>query len=282
MPIPCEMVQIRHSDHYQAAGRLWLPEKPRGGVLYLHGIQSHGAWFETSAGRLAEAGMAVLLPDRRGSGRNEHQRGHAPSVRRLLRDLGECLDELHVRTGFERFQLVGVSWGGKLALAMRRFDPVRISGLTLVAPGLFPKVDIPVSAKVRVALSVLAGGRQTFPVPLNEPALFTDNPARRRYIQNDPLRLMQVTARFLLVSRQLDRYVARTASDPAGCPLMLFLGGRDRIIDNEATLRFVRNLPWPERRITEYPEACHTLEFEPDNQVFMADLVSWVLANANG
>ena len=53
--VPCEMIRIRLSDHCEAFARLWMPPSPRGAVLYLHGIQSHGLWFEESARRLAEA-----------------------------------------------------------------------------------------------------------------------------------------------------------------------------------------------------------------------------------
>ncbi|HSA29439.1 MAG TPA: alpha/beta fold hydrolase, partial [Phycisphaerae bacterium] len=139
--VEMESIRIRYADLYEAHARLWHPRETRGAVLYLHGIQSHGLWFETSAQRLAEAGYAVLLPDRRGSGRNEIERGHTPSAWRLLRDAAEGMDELHIRTRLSRFHVVGVSWGGKLALALYRYLPARVTSLALIAPGLFPKVD---------------------------------------------------------------------------------------------------------------------------------------------
>lgn len=278
----CESIRIRLSDHYDAFARLWMPPSPRGGVLYLHGIQSHGLWFEASARRLAEAGLAVLLPDRRGSGRNQVDRGHTASARLLFRDASDHLDELHVRTGFSQFHVVGVSWGGKLALGLMRYLPARIASLTLVAPGLFPRVDFSLAQKVRVVLSAISARRARFDIPLDEPELFTANPARRQFIADDALRLGQVTASFLLASRQLDRCVRSAVRDSHGCPLRVFLAGRDRIIDNHKTKAFVRRLGWPIREITEYEHACHTLEFEPDTEPYFADLVDWVTTNAGG
>jgi len=274
-------MRIRLSDHYEAFARLWMPPSAQGAVLYLHGIQSHGLWFEASAGRLAEAGLAVLLPDRRGSGRNDRERGHAPSARRLLRDASDCLDELHVRTGYERFHVVGVSWGGKLALALQQYLPPRVAGLTLVAPGLFPRVDLSLAQKIRVGLSAIAARRARFDIPLDDPELFTANPARRRFIRDDPLALHQVTSSFLLASRRLDSCARATARNSDGCPLRVFLAGRDRIIDNGKTRAFIRRLPWPGREITEYGQAHHTLEFEPDPQAYFDDLLEWVTNNAN-
>ena len=307
-----ESLRIRYADLYEAHARLWLPETPRGAVLYLHGIQSHGLWFEASARRLADAGYAVLLPDRRGSGRNEVERGHTPSAWRLLRDASEALDELHIRTGLTRFHVVGVSWGGKLALALYRYLPARVASLTLIAPGLFPKVDIPLVQKIRVGWSAITDRHAAFDIPLNDPEMFTTNPARQAFIRDDQLALRKVTAAFLLASRKLDRYAQKAERGNAetvsgdqdgspnkaysphrrnvetnevsqyadaldrGRPLRVFLGGQDRIIDNARTKEFIRQLPWPRREITEYPAAHHTLEFEAQPEPFFSDLVKWV------
>jgi acylglycerol lipase len=278
MMLCCETITTRLSDGYEGLARLWLPESPRGGVLYLHGIQSHGLWFERSARRLAEAGLAVLLPDRRGSGRNDADRGHTPNARRLLRDCSEYLDELHVRSDLDRFHVAGVSWGGKLALGMVRYAPQRVDRVALIAPGLFSLVDLPVMEKLRVGLAALAGGRRLFDIPLDSPELFTGNPERQQFIRDDPLRLRQVTAGFLIASRRLDRYALGARKLKEGRPLRVFLAAHDRIIDNARTREFVRRISWPERQIVEYPGTHHTLEFEPDPEPFLRDLVEWMTA----
>lgn len=278
--VPCEMIRIRHSDRYEAAARLWSPPSPRGAVLYLHGIQSHGLWFQASAARLAEAGFAVLLPDRRGSGRNEIERGHASSARLLLRDVADGLDELHVRTGLAQFHLLGVSWGGKLAAAFLGHAPARVASLTLVAPGLFPQVDIPLTQKIRIGLAAVVARRSPVDIPLDEPELFTAHPARQEFIRSDSLKLRRATVAFMLASRALDGRVAGLARQSRGCPLRVFLAGRDRIIDNEKTTAFIRSLPWPTRELVEYPEASHTIEFEPDPRPFFDDLAAWLSLRA--
>lgn len=265
-----------HADEYRCFARLWLPERPDRAVLYLHGIQSHGVWFERSASTLTEAGCAVLLPDRRGSGRNERDRGHAESPAQLVGDLIVALDTLADRTGLNRATVVAVSWGGKLALALARRVPERLSRLVLVAPGLFPQVDIPARHKLAVAWSCLTRPRRPFDVPLNDPELFTATPEYVDFLRTDPLSVRQVTARFLLTSRRLDWEVRRYGRRPPRVPLTLFLAGRDRIIDNERTRQFVRRLAIDDRTILEHPDAHHTLEFEPAPERYLADLVTTV------
>ena len=69
--------------HYAPSGTL------RGRVVCLHGIQSHGGWYEYSCRRLADAGYNVSFLDRRGSGLNHAARGDAPSFRRLIDDVAD-------------------------------------------------------------------------------------------------------------------------------------------------------------------------------------------------
>ena len=68
------------SDDYRAYARYWEPKNPTAAVLYHGGIQSHCGWFEQSASRLRDAGFSVLQFDRRGTGRNKLDRGHADSA----------------------------------------------------------------------------------------------------------------------------------------------------------------------------------------------------------
>ena len=278
--VEMQTTRLRYSDGYEAHARLWLPSEPRGAVLYLHGIQSHGLWFEGSAGRIAEAGFAVLLPDRRGSGLNQVDRGHAPSARRLIEDAAEGLDELGRRTGLQRFDVGGVRWGGKLAMALYGAAPERVRSLTLVTPGLFPRVDISLAQKIRVGLSAVAARHSLFDIPLERAELFTENPVWQEFIRSDGPTLRQVTAAFLLASRRLDALAKAAAQLPAGPPLRLFLAGQDRIINNAQTAEFVRRIAWPDREIITYDHAHHTLDFETDPEPFYRDLVTW-LASRN-
>ncbi len=76
------------SDGYPLHVRIWpASSPPRGQVVVLHGVQSHGGWYHRLGRTLAAAGYTASFPDRRGSGANALDRGHANSPRRLNRDL---------------------------------------------------------------------------------------------------------------------------------------------------------------------------------------------------
>src|SRR5262249_11497602 len=126
-----------------------------------------------------------------------------------------------------------------------------------------------------IAWARLTAPRKLFPVPLNDPELFTASSHWQAFIRDDPLALRQATARLLVESARLDAYV-RFAPRYVRVPVVLFLAGRDRIIDNDRTRQFVESFAATDKEIIEYPEAHHTLEFEPDPSTFPTDLIHWL------
>jgi alpha-beta hydrolase superfamily lysophospholipase len=119
-----------------------------------------------------------------------------------------------------------------------------------------------------------------FPIPLNEPDLFTASEEWQRYIDGEPHGLREATARFLFASFALDVYLRRAAKR-VRVPTLLMLAGRDRIIDNAKTRAFLAKF----RAVTtiiDYPGAHHTLEFEPDGHPWLGDLRRWVERRVGG
>jgi len=147
--------------------------------------------------------------------------------------------------------------------------------LILSAPGIIPVVDVALLVKVRVAKCLATGReRERFPIPLDDPHLFTENPKRVRTIADDDLSLRELTARFMYESRRLDR-MARAAAGTVHVPTLLLLAEHDRIINNKATRSLIYSMTARKRVIT-YAGAHHTLEFEPDPEPYFADLVAWI------
>src|SRR5262249_18503254 len=109
----------------------------------------------------------------------------------------------------------------------------------------------------------------------NDPALFTATPKWQQYIRQDALSLQRATARLLVESVRLDGYLGLFPPS-IQVPVLLMLTENDRIIDNARTRRFVERLPAPDRTVIEYAGAHHTLEFEPERDHFVNDLLGWL------
>jgi alpha-beta hydrolase superfamily lysophospholipase len=262
------------SDNYVCGYRSYPAQgEPRAEVVCLHGIQSHAGWYEGSCSRLAAAGFQVSFLERRGSGRNGQARGDTPHYQRLLDDVAEFLRPLRERVS-RPIVLLAISWGGKIAIALQQRHPGLVDALALLCPGFCPLISPSWGQRFGILWARLTQPTRLFPVPLNDPELFTTNPRWLDFLRNDPLALRQATARFLVHSVRLD-WTVRRAARKVFVPTLLLLAGRDRIIDNARTRRFVNRFAAP-ARIIEYPEACHTLEFEPEPQVYLSDLLNWL------
>ena len=234
-------------------------------VLQVHGIQSHPGWFAGSAAALAGAGHPVYQVVRRGCGCNEADRGHAPSAGQLMEDVGSAGRLALERSGARGLHLLGVSWGGMLlaSYTATRGGDLPVASLTLVTPGIVPRVDVSVATKLAIAACLLVAPRRTFAIPLGEAALFTDDEAMRGYIRGDSCSLRRATARFLLASRRLVRTVRRAPAGAITVPTTLMLASRDRIIDSDATRSVVERLVAGALTTKQF-DAAHTLEFEAD------------------
>ena len=178
--------------------------------------------------------------------------------------------------------LCGISWGGKLAAAVARRHPALVPALGLICPGLYSPHEPGAlkRAALRTPTPARFRERRRLAIPLRHPLLFTDSAESRRFIAHDPLTLRQVTWRFAREDRLLTRY-ARQAAPYLHMPLLLMLAGRDRIVDNHRTWAFFHRTGAVKRTLIEYPNAAHTLEFEPDPEPYFSDLTDWITAATN-
>jgi len=246
--------------------------------VLVHGITSHAGWYNRSCEHLAEAGFDVHFLDRRGSGLNCEAAGDVDRWTTWIDDVATYLDRLPTP---RHVALCGISWGGKLATAVARRHPGLVQSLGLICPGLFSPHEPRVLK--RLALRARRPARlqtRRVRIPLSRPELFTDNLQRRDFIARDPLTLRRVTWRLAREDRQLTKY-ARQAAPYLHMSALLMLAGRDRIVDNRRTRDFFSRTSSRCRTLIEYPNAAHTLEFEPDPERYLADLTHWVATTAD-
>ena len=270
-----ELHTFRASDGYVFYYRRYAPAGvPRARLVFLHGVRSHGGWYEGSCTEFARAGYEVFFLDRRGSGLNTAHRGDAPGFRRLLDDVIEFTQGLRAGRAWLPLFVCGISWGGKLAVGLPYRKPGLVDGLVLLCPGLKPKVAPPLPRRLRIALASCLRPDNRFPIPLNDPELFTASVEWQKFIDADPHGLRLATARFLFSSFALDIYLRRAAKRVT-IPSLLTLAEHDRIIDNGRTRDFVKRFPG-ETTIIEYPGAHHTLEFEPAGHPWIGDVTNWI------
>jgi len=125
-PLTSELLPVGdgHDIHVESVGR-------KGGIaaVYLHGGPGSGCQPDHRRLFDPERFHAVLF-DQRGSGRSRPKgRREHNTLPHLIADM----EKIREKFGFEKWMLVGGSWGATLALAYAQAHPDRVSGIVLRA-----------------------------------------------------------------------------------------------------------------------------------------------------
>jgi acylglycerol lipase len=252
------------------------PSPPSAIVIFLHGIASHAGWFAETATDLSGHGVEVYGLDRRGSGRSQGPRGHLDRYEQALDDVEQLVRLVCTEHRQIPVFLAASSWAAKLGVVYAAERGAPLSGMLLLGPGLFPRVNLSPWHWVMVVGGHLVRPRARLPIPLT-PELYTANPPYRDLIRADPLRLLEATTRFFWETARLDR---RRGRDTARLvlPVLLLQGEDDQMMDVPATRRWFDGLSGEHITYRSYPGAGHTLDFEPDRSRYLADMLAWLSA----
>jgi acylglycerol lipase len=245
-------------------------------VLFLHGIASHAGWFAETATDLGRHGVEVYGLDRRGSGRSQGPRGHLDRYERALDDVERLVRLVTAEHPQVPVFLAASSWAAKLGVVYAAQRGAPLSGMMLLGPGLFPRVNLSPWHWMLVVAGHLVRPTVRLPIPLT-PELYTANPPYRDFIRADPLRLLEATTQFFWQTARLDR---RRGRDTArlDLPVLLLQGTDDQMMDVPATRRWFDGLGGRHATYQAYPGAGHTLDFEPDRTRYLGDMLAWLSA----
>lgn len=270
-------------DNKQLAYRYYpATTKHKQNLIYLHGIESHSGWFDKAALQLNALGYSVYALDRRGSGLNRENRGfirgHVEHYTVLFDDINTFIDS---QSFTKKPVIVGLSWGGKLALSYNMAFPDKIDSLVLITPGLVSLVDVGIFEKINIFWSYYFSSTKQFKLPI-DPVMFTTTPYYLDYIKQDPLRNDSASASFLMQSRDLDGYIADNIANKAK-PTLLFLAGKDQIIDNAEVAQLLQDNAAKEQALSiiNYPEQTHSIQFDATEQL-VKDINAWLSMPPSG
>ena len=133
-------------------------------------------------------------------------------------------------------------------------------------------MDVSLATKVRILWSSKMQPQSSIPTPI-EPEMFTTTPRFLEFIHNDPLRLKHATARFLFQSHQLDGYIDRLMPNNR-LPILLFLAGRDRIINNDGVKALLKRGQQSLLDVRLYKDQTHSIQFDAPERL-VRDMQDW-------
>jgi alpha-beta hydrolase superfamily lysophospholipase len=252
----------------------WEPEgTPRAITYLIHGLGEHTMRYAHVADALNAAGIACWGIDLRGHGQSGGQRGHAPSLERLLDDVSLMMGQNdRINPAF----LYGHSLGATLALQFGRLRPEGLSGLVASAAWLRLK-SAPPRYKIIMAriLPRFAPGL-ALSNGLDVQALSHNKSVVDAYV-NDPLVHDRITAQLGAIMLDLaDDLMAHPQS--FHLPLLMMHGEADRITDPAATLDFFERVGSLDKTLRLWPGLFHEIHNEPEKDQVIDQIISWLEA----
>jgi lysophospholipase len=263
--------------HLRLAFRAHEAERPRAGLIVVHGLGDHAGRYDDFAGRMAGYGFSTYAMDLRGHGLSEGRRGHVPAFDVFLQEVDRFRREVEGLAGNALpLFLLGQSMGGLIALRYMEEYAGACRGAVICSPWLATAMEVPrwksllapLMAKLAPALPMGHG--------LNPDHLSRD-PAVAAAYRNDPLTQPSITPRtFAEVSHAMGQALQR--SDRIRSPLLFLMGDADRIVDTDRALRFARSLTTADVTVRVRPGAYHELLHETDRELVYREIREWLMA----
>lgn len=305
---------LKQDIRYRLDYTRWQPKKSNGQVIiYNHGMQSHRAWFNSTAEALSELGYTVYAFDRIGSGTSSKAygihgyplgledftslltdveilqlRGHIHDYEIFLDSIDLMIEIAKSEQPEKPIHLWANSYGAKIItrylLDQNRADKVRSAIFT--TPGLFrntSSMPLPFS-KIDLFLSK---NTDEFPSPVtpvnndNGANWFTDMEPWVSKISNDPLSVRSMTRKMALQTQSMDRYIENNISGNSAIssvPRFYLLVKGDAMMDNRKVLKHVETIKTASR-IKFYEGGSnhkHFLTFTPDAQQAISDIHGFI------
>lgn len=244
--------------------------EPRGAVTVVHDAGEHGGRYLGLAQDLAQAGWAIALPDLRGHGRSEGERGHSNGVREIVRDIGDVQDHLAYRQPDAPKVLIGQGLGAIWSLAYACERPDGVAALVLLAPLLAPKFEMPEKGGGLMKLFKKVGPTSPGKVGYDVARLTSDS-NEQRAIQGDEHVHGIITLRAAEEAvASAARYLPRIAT--LGMPVLVVAGTKDPYVDERA----VRALAGPKVDVEMIDGALHDLLHESRASEVRMRVASWL------
>ncbi len=152
-------------------------------------------------------------------------------------------------------------------------NPYPFDGAVLITPGIRALVDLGPFKSLVVFVSSGLNPKLYIGTPI-EVEMFSPSPDVTDRIRRDPRRLRYATARFFMQSHELDGYVDDHM--PANeLPILLFLAGQDRIIDNEGVIEVLEHGAQARLDIVTYEDQTHSVQFDAPQRL-VDDMTRWI------
>lgn len=256
--------------------RYFIPEGPiQGRVLLVHGVSEHGGRYEHVMRHLGGLGIASLIGDHRGHGRNTQHLAWSPDMQRLAADLGAFRAMLIQLSGEGPLSIWGHSMGGLVTLLhlchhQHEYQSAVLSSAASGIPERIPKTLIhlaPILGRLLSRVGIMAPNRVH---------RLTRDPEIRARTKADPLMYSQgmragTGAAILRGIRRIQPCLPSIE-----LPVLITHGDDDTIVPVELSFRLRDLIGSSDKTLRIYSGWQHELHNEIERDSYLQEVSSWL------
>lgn len=244
-------------------------------MLLVHGFAEHSQRYGHVIQVLNDAGFSTAAIDLRGHGSSEGSRGFVAEFSEYLEDIETGCQIAAKHLGEAPLFLLGHSMGGLAVCHYAAQNPEGLAGIILSCPALAFAVQIPgwkrilgeVMSKYIPHLSIPSGVQAQF--------LSHDTEVVAAY-EKDPMIFNAARARWYTETVNTQQAVLESG-DYMNVPLLLQLGGDDRIVDSNVSASFYETYRGEDKSLHVYEGFYHEIYNETKREKPLEDLKKWLL-----
>lgn len=256
----------------------WLPNhSPRAVVVIVHGAAEHIGRYAHVAAKFVEHGYAVYGYDQRGHGRSDGKRGYFKTFEHPINDLARYIKLICTTQNDPKIFLYGHSMGSIVTLAyLLRDHHHPITGLITSGTPLAIEGEGEVSNIIVSAVRTLNQFIPDAPLISLDVTGMSRDPAVLATWTTDPhvnLTLLRVRTTMGILGTV--RHIRANWSDIT-LPMLILHGGADRIVDSDGSRQLYENIQSTDKTLKVYPELYHEIVNEPERQMVLNDMVTWL------
>ncbi|HEU4456711.1 MAG TPA: alpha/beta hydrolase, partial [Longimicrobium sp.] len=245
----------------------------------VHGVKSHGGYYQRAAEELAAAGIAVYALDLRGRGRSEGPRLYVEDIGEYTADVQTLVALAKSREPGVPVYLLGHSAGGVVSCVYALDHQAEIAGF--ICESFAFKVAAP--DFVLTLVKWLSRVAPHLPVLRLKTADFSRDPAVVQAMVDDPLGVHReaqpasTVAALVRGTERLEREFPRIT-----LPVLILHGTADRVTRPAGSQQFHDTAGSADKTLKLYEGHAHDLLNDHGRERVMADIVAWLDARIAG
>ena len=254
--------------------REWNCPHPKAVMILVHGLGGYSGRFFEFGPYLAKSGLQIYAIELKGFGESPSIKGHINNFQIYTNELKSLVETVKKMHPGKKIFIFGESMGGLITLDFSIHYQNMIDGMILISPAVKDKMPYTLKQKADIFRAALFDPMAFFPAGFNA-ELFTRDPVMAKRINNDPLEVRMLTAKFFLSILKAMIFVGAMPRS-IKLPVLMVLAGKDKMISAEAAEKYFKKIRSKDKELKRYPEMYHALYVDKDRENVFKDIISWV------